>query len=152
MKIFQFKSKQLLNISLDESWEFFSDPRNLPRITPPWLNFKVTSDLPEKMYAGVIIAYKVYPFFGIPYNWVTEITHVKKKNFFIDEQRFGPYKFWHHQHHFRETNAGVEMEDIVNYVLPFDPLSRPVNTFIIGRKVKEIFEYRGEVLSKLFSH
>jgi ligand-binding SRPBCC domain-containing protein len=152
MRISQIKSKQILPISLDKSWDFFSNPYNLSKITPPWLNLKVTSDPADKMYAGMIITYKVYPFLGIPFSWVTEITQVKEKNFFIDEQRFGPYKFWHHQHHFRETNTGVEMEDIVTYILPFDPLTRPVNTLIIGKKVKEIFEYREEVLSKLFPY
>jgi ligand-binding SRPBCC domain-containing protein len=150
MKIFQIKSKQTLNITLEESWDFFSNPRNLPKITPPWLKLKVTSNVPEKMYAGMIITYKVYPFLGIPSNWVTEITQVKEKNFFIDEQRFGPYKFWHHQHHFRESDKGIEMEDIVTYALPFDPLSRSVNNLLVGKKVKEIFDYREKVLSKLF--
>ncbi len=150
MKIFQIKSKKILNISLDKSWDFFSNPSNLPKITPPWLNLKLTSDLPDKMYAGMLITYKVYSFPGIPISWVTEITQVKEKNFFIDEQRFGPYKFWHHQHHFRDANEGIEMEDIVTYALPFDPLSRPVNTLTIGRKVKEIFKYREEVLSQIF--
>jgi ligand-binding SRPBCC domain-containing protein len=150
MKIFQIKSKQMLQISLDESWDFFSNPLNLPKITPPWLNLNVTSDQSDKMYAGMIITYKVYPFLGIPSNWVTEITRVEEKIFFIDEQRFGPYKFWHHQHHFRESDKGLEMEDIVTYALPFDPLSRPVNSLLVGKKVKEIFEFREEVLKKLF--
>lgn len=151
MKIYQIKSKQVLSMTLDSSWNFFSDPRNLPEITPPWLNLKVTSDLPDKMYEGMIITYKVYPFAGIPSNWVTEITQVKEKNFFIDEQRFGPYKFWHHQHHFKEIDEGIEMEDIVTYALPFDPLSRPINRFFVGNKVNEIFKFREEVLKKLIS-
>ncbi len=111
-----------------------------------WLNLKVTSDLPDKMYEGMIITYKVYPFLGIPSNWVTEITTVKEKSFFIDEQRFGPYKFWHHQHHFKEMNDGIEMEDIITYALPADPFSRPINSLFVGKKVKEIFEFRKEVL------
>jgi len=151
MKIYQIKSKQILPITLDNSWNFFSDPRNLPKITPPWLNLKVTSDLPDKMYEGMIITYKVYPFAGIPLNWVTEITQVKEKNFFIDEQRFGPYKFWHHQHHFKQIDDGIEMEDIVKYALPFDPLSRPLNSLFVGNKVKEIFKFREEVLKKLYT-
>ena len=137
-------------MTLDNSWNFFSDPRNLPKITPPWLNLKVTSDLPDKMYEGMIITYKVYPFLGIPSNWVTEITQVKEKNFFIDEQRFGPYKFWHHQHHFKQIDDGIEMEDIVTYALPLDPLSRPLNSLFVGKKIKEIFKFREEVLKKLF--
>jgi len=151
MKIYQIKSKQVLSMTLDSSWNFFSDPRNLPKITPPWLNLKVTSDLPDKMYEGMIITYKVYPFAGIPSNWVTEITQVKEKNFFIDEQRFGPYKFWHHQHHFKQIDEGIEMEDIVTYALPLDPLSRPLSSLFVGKKIKEIFKFREEVLKKLFS-
>jgi ligand-binding SRPBCC domain-containing protein len=150
MKIFTFKGRQALPITIDDAWEFFSNPNKLPKITPPWLNIKVTSELPDKMYEGMIITYKVYPVLGIPSNWVTEITTVREKNFFIDEQRFGPYKFWHHQHRFKETKGGVEMEDIVNYALPFDPLSRPLNSFLVRKKVNEIFDYRKEALNKLF--
>ncbi len=150
MKLYQLKVKQLLSISLDEAWSFFSDPKNLPKLTPDWLNLKITSDLPDEMYEGMIISYKVHPILGIHFTWVTEITSVKEKIFFIDEQRFGPYKFWHHQHHFREMDNGVEMEDIVSYALPFDPLSRKMNKLLVGNKVKKIFEFRKEALKKLF--
>ena len=151
MKIYNITAKQDIPVSIDEAWDFFSNPNNLPEITPPWLNLKVTSELPDKMYEGMIITYKVYPILGIPSNWVTEITTVKEKHFFIDEQRFGPYKFWHHQHRFKETSSGVEMEDIVNYALPFDPLSRPLNSFLVDKKVKGIFDFRKEVLDNLFN-
>ena len=150
MKMYTLKAEQVIPISLDVAWDFFSNPNNLPKITPSWLNLKVTSDLPDKMYQGMIITYKVYPVFGIPQNWVTEITTVKEKNFFIDEQRFGPYKFWHHQHHFKETNNGVEMRDIVSYALPFDPLSRSLNKLLVDKKVKGIFKFRKEVIGKYF--
>jgi ligand-binding SRPBCC domain-containing protein len=150
VKLYQLKVKQLLSISLDDAWSFFSDPGNLPKLTPGWLNLKITSDLPYEMYEGMIISYKVHPILGIPFNWVTEITSVKEKSFFIDEQRFGPYKFWHHQHHFKEIDKGVEMQDIVSYALPFDPISRPLNKLILGNKVKKIFEFREEVLKKMF--
>ena len=139
-------------MTLDDSWNFFSDPRNLSKITPPWLNLKITSDLPDKMYEGMIITYNVYPFLGIPSNWVTEITHMKEREFFIDEQRFGPYKFWHHQHHFKEIDEGIEMTDIVNYALPFEPFSRPLNKLLVQKKIKEIFKFREEVLNKFFSN
>lgn len=150
MKIFTIKTNQSLLISIEDAWDFFSNPNNLPKITPPWLNLKVTSELPDKMYEGMIVTYKVYPVLGIPSNWVTEITTVNEKAFFIDEQRFGPYKFWHHQHHFKETSSGVEMTDIVNYALPFDPFSRPLNNILVGKKVEGIFEFRKEVLNDLF--
>jgi ligand-binding SRPBCC domain-containing protein len=150
MKIYQLKTIQNLLIGIDEAWEFFSNPNNLKVITPGWLNFKVTSELPNKMYAGMIINYKVHPVLGIPNNWVTEITHVEEPFYFVDEQRFGPYKLWHHQHHFRETENGVEMTDIINYALPFDPFSRPINSLLVERRVKEIFKFREKKLGKLF--
>jgi ligand-binding SRPBCC domain-containing protein len=150
MKIFTIKAKQAITISIDEAWNFFSNPNNLPKITPPWLNLKVTSELPDKMYEGMIITYKVYPFLGIPSNWVTEITTVKEKTFFIDEQRFGPYKFWHHQHHFKEIDEGVEMKDIVSYALPLDPLSRLLNNILVEKKVEGIFSFRKGLLEDLF--
>lgn len=151
MKIYQFSNSQKLKVSIEDAWNFFSNPNNLPTITPDWLDFKITSQLPEKMYAGMIISYKVHPLFGIPVNWVTEITQVKEPNYFVDEQRFGPYKFWHHQHHFKETNEGVEMTDLINYSLPFDPLSRLINSFIVQKKVSDIFSYREKVLEKMFA-
>ena len=144
MKIYQLKTIQNLPVGIDEAWEFFSNPNNLSVITPEWLNFKVTSKLPDKMYAGMIISYKVHPVLGIPNTWVTEITHVKEPFYFVDEQRFGPYKFWHHQHHFKENGSGIEMQDIVSYALPFDPISRMMNKLIVGNKVKKIFEFRKE--------
>jgi len=150
MKIFLLKTEQKLNISIEEAWDFFSNPNNLKLITPEWLNFKVTSKLPDKMYAGMLIAYKVHPVLGIPVNWVTEITYVKEPFYFVDEQRFGPYKLWHHQHHFKETENGVEMTDIVNYALPFDPFSRLINALIVKNRVGEIFEFREKKLGDLF--
>jgi len=152
MKIYQLKTIQNLPIGIDEAWDFFSNPNNLKVITPEWLNFKVTSKLPNRMYAGMIISYKVHPVLGIPNNWVTEITHVEEPFYFVDEQRFGPYKLWHHQHHFKETENGVEMTDIINYALPFDPLSRPLNSLLVEKKVKNIFEYREKKLKEMFVH
>ena len=150
MKIYQLKTVQSLPIGIDEVWEFFSNPNNLSVITPEWLNFKVTSKLPDKMYAGMIISYKVHPVLGRPTTWVTEITHVKEPFYFVDEQRFGPYKLWHHQHHFKETDNGVEMTDIISYALRFDPLSRPLNSIFVEKKVKEIFKFREKKLVELF--
>ena len=150
MKVYQLKTVQNLPIGIEEAWEFFSNPNNLSVITPEWLNFKVTSKLPDKMYAGMIISYKVHPVLGIPTTWVTEITHVKEPFYFVDEQRFGPYKLWHHQHHFKEIDNGVDMTDVVNYALPFDPLSRPLNSLLVEKKVKEIFKFREKKLVELF--
>ena len=150
MKVNQLKAIQNLPISIDEAWEFFSNPNNLKVITPEWLNFKITSRLPDKMYPGMIISYKVHPVLGIPTTWVTEITQVNEPYYFVDEQRYGPYKMWHHQHHFKEKENGVEMIDIVDYALPFDPFSRPINSLLVEKKVKEIFKFREKKLRLLF--
>ena len=151
MKLFQYRTTQIINTNLDEAWKFFSNPQNLSKITPPWLNFIVTTDLSPKMYEGMIITYKVHPLFGVPLNWVTEIKNVKEKCFFVDEQRFGPYKFWHHQHLFVENNNGVKMDDIIHYAIPFDPLSRPLNEIVVNKKIKQIFLFREQVINKLFN-
>jgi ligand-binding SRPBCC domain-containing protein len=150
LKIYQFRSKQFLPISIKEAWVFFSNPNNLPKITPPWLNFEVTTQLDSKMYAGMIITYLVRPLLNIPTTWVTEITHVREPNFFVDEQRFGPYKLWHHQHIFRESENGTEMEDNVTYAVPFGFIGRIANSLIISKKINQIFSFRSRVLLELF--
>jgi len=151
MKLYQLKTSQKLPISVETAWKFFSNPVNLSKITPPWLNFEVRTQLPEKMYAGMIITYFVRPLLNIPQTWVTEITHVNEPNYFVDEQRFGPYKMWHHQHIFAKSEDGsVMMEDIVSYVVPFGLLGRIANKFIISKKINEIFNFRKEVLVKMF--
>lgn len=150
MKVYQFRSKQKLPISINAAWDFFSNPRNLPKITPPWLNFEITSQLDDKMYSGMLITYLVRPLFNIPTTWVTEITHVNEPFFFVDEQRSGPYKLWHHQHIFKESDGGVEMEDIVSYAVPFGFLGFLMKKFVIDRKINEIFEFRSTRIIKLF--
>jgi ligand-binding SRPBCC domain-containing protein len=151
MKIYQLKTSQKLPISIEKAWEFFSNPANLSKITPTWLNFQVTSALPDKMYAGLIITYFVRPMLNIPQTWVTEITHVQEPNYFVDEQRFGPYKMWHHEHIFKQTeDNSILMEDIVSYAVPFGIIGRIVNKLIISKKINEIFNYRREVLEKMF--
>ncbi|MBS4035282.1 MAG: SRPBCC family protein [Ignavibacterium sp.] len=151
MKIYQLKTVQKLPVSLETAWDFFSNPQNLTKITPAWLNFQIMSDLPQKMRAGMIISYTVKPLLNIPTTWVTEIAHVNEPFYFVDEQRFGPYKMWHHEHIFRKDKDGlVLMEDIVSYVVPFGILGRIMHRLVISKKIKEIFDYRTEVLNKLF--
>jgi ligand-binding SRPBCC domain-containing protein len=149
MKIYSFKSTQLIPTDLQTCWDFFSSPENLQKITPPSMEFKITSELEEKAYPGQIISYVVKPLFGIPLNWITEITQVKELDYFIDEQRFGPYKFWHHKHFFRQVQDGVEMNDLVHYGLPFGFAGR-VARFIVEKKLKSIFEYRSGVINTIF--
>lgn len=150
MKLHSLRASQVLPIPVSEAWDFFSDPRNLSAITPAWLNFTITSEIPERVYAGLIITYRITPLFGVPSRWVTEITHVREPYYFVDEQRFGPYRFWHHQHHFREIDGGTLAEDSVHYALPFGAAGRVVNRLLIARRLKEIFAYRRRILAVRF--
>ena len=129
----------------------FSNPANLQKITPNDLGFKILSKHHgAKMYPGQIIEYKVKPVLGIPIYWMTEITHVKDKEFFVDEQRVGPYKIWHHEHHFKAVAGGVEMTDIVTYVLPLGILGRLVHPFLVRPKLEQIFAYRFQKVDAIF--
>lgn len=142
---------QLMRISLDEAWNFFSSPRNLQKITPPYMKFKIIGNtFREDMYEGQIIEYTVRPLLGIPLYWMTEITHVRDKVFFIDEQRFGPYRFWHHQHHFKETENGVEMTDVLHYKVPLYGLGKLANKMFVESQVNKIFDYRFKKVEEMF--
>lgn len=150
MKIYTLHSKQFLPITLDEAWDFFSDPMNLNTITPDDMGFKTLSGADRKMYPGQIIQYIVTPLLNIPMKWVTEITHVDHKRFFVDEQRFGPYALWHHKHFFKEVPGGVEMEDIVDYKLPMGILGQLVHPILVKPRLHQIFDYRRKKLIELF--
>ena len=152
MKSYVLKTEQAIPISLDTAWDFFSSPLNLTRITPPDLNLVVTSDYPDdaKIYPGMIITYKVAPLLGITMNWMTEITHVTDKQYFADEQRFGPYAMWHHQHHFKEIEGGVLMNDILHYAIPYGIFGRLSNSLFVANKVKEVFNFREKAVEKIF--
>ena len=151
MAFYQFIQEQSFNRSVDELWDFISSPANLKEITPDYMGFEViTPDLPEKMYAGMIIGYQVSPMLGIKMDWLTEITQVKEPEFFIDEQRIGPYAMWHHQHHLSPLENGVYMKDIITYQPPLGFLGAMANGLIINRKLKEIFAYRKNILEKRF--
>ncbi|MGB5665278.1 MAG: SRPBCC family protein [Maribacter sp.] len=151
MGFFQFRKKQIINSSIEQVWDFISDPKNLKAITPDYMGFDITSkDVPSKMYEGMLISYTVSPLFGIKNTWVTEITHLKENNYFVDEQRIGPYRIWHHQHILEPIKEGVLMTDIVSYKPPFGILGSLANELIIKRKLREIFDYRTKALSRIF--
>jgi len=151
MAFYQFVHEQMLNASLEEMWNFISSPKNLKEITPEYMGFEITTPhLSEKMYAGMIISYKVSPLMNFKVDWLTEITQVKEKEFFVDEQRVGPYKLWHHQHHLIQMKEGLLMRDIVTYQPPFGFLGALANKLLITKKLKEIFNYRKVVLEKKF--
>jgi len=151
MSIFTLQQTQMIPAPIHIVWEFISSPYNLKLITPEYMGFEVlTKDLPDKMYPGMIIAYKVKPLLNIPMTWVTEITHVRDFEFFVDEQRIGPYKLWHHQHHLKEVDGGVLMTDIVNYKLPFGLLGKAAHPIIIKPKLNDIFNYRKNKVEAIF--
>ena len=152
MKSYHVEFNQLLPITLAEAWSFFSNPLNLEKITPKEMAFTVTSKLPEpvSMYPGMIITYKVSPMPGLKLNWMTEITQVAEGKYFIDEQRFGPYKFWHHQHHFEEVAGGVMMRDLLTYGLPMGIFGRIANSLFVAAKLQQIFDYRKKQVELMF--
>lgn len=150
MKPYTFERTMTLPVTLDVAWDFFSDPLNLVKITPPDMDFHVTSPPCPAIYAGQIITYTVRPLLGISVDWTTEITHVEPLHFFVDEQRFGPYRFWHHQHRFREVEGGIEMHDLVHYLLPHEHLTAVINFLFVAPRLKRIFDYRCMALQKLF--
>lgn len=150
MKIYTLHKKQNLPITIDQAWEFLSDPKNLKTITPDYMGFHILSGADRPMYAGQIIQYIVTPVLGIKTKWVTEITHSIDKKYFVDEQRFGPYALWHHKHFIKVIDGGVEMEDIIDYKLPFGILGQLVHPILVKPKLKEIFDYRQTKLEELF--
>lgn len=144
--------KQLLQTDLHTLWAFISSPKNLAQITPSYMGFEVLSNPDDltRMYPGQLIEYYVKPLWGIKVHWVTEITHVKDNEFFVDEQRFGPYAFWHHKHYLREVPGGVEMTDTVHYKLPMGSVGRFANAIFVKKKINEIFDFRYKRLNELF--
>jgi len=149
-KVYRLSSKQHLPITLDEAWDFLSNPNNLKVITPDYMSFDIISGADKPMFAGQIIQYIVTPILGVKTTWVTEITHIVDKKYFVDEQRFGPYALWHHKHFINQIEGGVEMEDIIDYKVPFGFIGRLVHPFLIKPKLTEIFNYRTKKLTEFF--
>ena len=150
MKIFRLEKSINLPITIEECWQFFSSPKNLKVITPAYMGFNIIDVEETSMYPGQIIKYNVTPLFGINMKWVTEISHAKKNKFFVDEQRFGPYKFWHHKHIFKVIDGGVKVIDILDYALPFGFLGVLFHPYLIKPKLDEIFNYREKKLIEIF--
>src|SRR3569623_175387 len=150
MAIHTLETRQVIKTSLEQAWAFFSSPGNLARITPPDLGFKVLSQPAERIFAGMMIEYKVSPLFGLPMSWLTEITHVREGAFFVDEQRMGPYSIWHHEHHFRELSQGlVEVHDRVTYVPPLGVLGELVHPFLLTPQLDKIFAFRETAVAEI---
>ncbi len=151
MSVYSLKKTQFIPISLDAAWDFFSHPKNLAVMTPEYLNLKFTNELyGDEMYPGQVMTYNVRPVLGIPMFWMTEITHVVPKKFFVDEQRFGPYAMWHHQHHFEEVEGGVMMTDLIHYKAPLGFLGDIAVALFIKKQLEGIFAFRKTKVEELF--
>ena len=150
MKLYQIKTQQKLPISIEKAWDFFSNPKNLKKITPEEMSFEIISGAEKSIYPGQIIQYNVSPIFGIKLRWVTEITHVIDNKYFVDEQRFGPYSLWHHKHFFSEIKGGILMEDVVDYKIPLGWLGQLAHFIFVKNRLKKIFKFRENMLVKLF--
>jgi ligand-binding SRPBCC domain-containing protein len=151
MAVYQLHTEQKIPAGMEEVWGFISSPRNLKEITPDHMGFDITSEkLPEKMYPGMIITYKVSPLLGIKMTWVTEITHVREGSYFVDEQRVGPYSVWHHEHKIQPIEGGVLMNDIITYKPPLGFLGAIANRILIKKQLDDIFEYRKQALERIF--
>jgi ligand-binding SRPBCC domain-containing protein len=151
MQIYSVERTSYIQAPLEQVWDFFSSPKNLNELTPPDLSFEILTNLEGvKMYPGLIINYKIRPLFNLPLKWTTEITHCETLRYFVDEQRFGPYSFWHHQHHFKPKGRGIEMTDIVHYALPMGPLGKLANSLYVQKRLESIFDYRNEKVREIF--
>jgi len=150
MKIYTLHKKQQLPISLEKAWEFLSNPKNLKVITPDYMSFNIVSNIDRPLYTGQIIQYIVTPLLGIKTQWVSEITHIEEKKYFVDEQMYGPYALWHHKHFVKKIPGGVELEDIIDYKVPLGWLGQLVHPFLVKPKLEEIFNYRQKKLLELF--
>jgi ligand-binding SRPBCC domain-containing protein len=152
MKTYTLNFEQKVPISLQEAWDFFSSPLNLAKITPKSISFVITSDYTAdtKMYEGMLISYKVSPLLGIKMDWMTEITYVKEGEYFIDDQRFGPFSLWHHEHHFKTIEGGVLMTDKLTYAVPFGFLGQIANALVVAKQTQDIFDYREKAVEEMF--
>ena len=151
MKIYTFKQTQLIPASLDVVWDFFFTPGNLELITPPEVNFKTILQTGGfRMYSGQLISYRLSPFRFLRVQWTTEIKNVTPKSYFVDDQKFGPFAMWYHQHFFKEKDGGVEMIDEVNYAVSFGLVGRLANSLLVENQVKNIFKFRAEAVDRIF--
>jgi ligand-binding SRPBCC domain-containing protein len=151
MKVKRKEWQQFIPRSLEEVWQFFSRPENLNEVTPGEMSFEILSPITGvPMYEGMIIQYKISPFLGIKMDWVTEITHIREGEYFIDEQRFGPYALWHHQHHFQEQDGGVMMTDLLHYKVPYWIVGDIADAVFVDRQIERIFSFRKTAIEDYF--
>lgn len=146
----RLKQEQFLPIGLEEAWAYFATPQNLNDVTPADMLFEVTSELPETMYEGLIITYTIRPMLNLPLKWCTEITHIREQAYFVDEQRMGPYRIWHHEHHFKAVPGGTLMTDLLHYEIGKSIFGWIAGELFVHQRVRQIFDYRYQALEKRF--
>ncbi len=148
MRTYFFETEQWVGAGLDETFAFFADAENLEAITPPFLHFRVLTQLPITMGEGVLIDYRLR-LHGMPARWVTRIEEWSPGQGFVDRQLSGPYPHWVHRHRFEAGRGGTWVRDRVDYALAFDPLSRPVHAFYVRPTIQRIFAYRRGAIAHL---
>lgn len=146
----QLFQEQFIPAEPGRVWDFFATPRNLDTMTPPDLRFRILSDLPERMYQGQMIEYRISPLPGVWLRWLTEIRHVREGEYFVDEQRAGPYRLWYHEHHFKPVPGGVRMIDRVTYDVGWGPFGWLAEKLWVRRQLEHIFDYRRRRVAELF--
>lgn len=150
MTMHTLEQSQFLPITVEQAWDFFSRPRNVDEITPAELGFRTTYIAGDRIHNGQIITYRIRVAPMVHVSWVTEIKHVVEGRSFVDEQRFGPYKFWHHRHSFEAVEGGVKMTDLVHYALPFGPCGAIAHGIFVRKKLEHIFAHRKQILAAKF--
>lgn len=151
MALHVFTHSQVVPAPLEECWRFFANPRNLARLIPPELEFTTASDAPTEIRPGLLLAHRVRLQFGFAVNWLTEITHVSPPDYFIDEQRLGPFRLWHHEHHFRAIDgAHTELRDLVQYVVPCGWLGELVHPWIVVPQLRHLWDFRENTIAEIF--
>lgn len=148
--IHRLQRGQSVPAGLEEVWAYFSVPENLNELTPPDMHFRIISNTAAQMAAGQLIEYRVRFMPVVRSRWLTEIAHVRELAYFVDEQRIGPYRFWHHQHHFEPIPGGTRNRDEVTYELPFGGLGDLVHAVWVRRRLNHIFDYRQQKIAELF--
>ena len=148
--MYRFFQKQTLSASPEKVWDFISLPGNLNEITPKDMEFEIIGEVPERIFAGQFIEYRVkVPLLGRT-SWLTEIKYLDEGKSFVDEQRVGPYKLWVHRHSLEAVEGGTEMTDDIRYALPFGVFGKLANPLIVRGNLKRIFDFRREALSRTF--
>lgn len=146
MTVYRMYRRQALRLSLSEAWDFLSSPHHLNEITPAFFNVEITSEVPDRIYAGLLISYKMKAVFGIPMTWLSEVCHCDEPNYFIYQQRIGPFKFWSHEVRLTEYRDGILVEDIMFYAMPFGWLGSWINNVMIADRLDRIFAVRRDAL------